>query len=513
MRKVIVGEELKNKMKEAIDLLCNTVKVTLGPKGSNIIIDHSEFSPFITNDGVTIAENVESDDEAINTILELAKESTIRTNESVGDGTTTTLVLLQSIFNEGLKFIEKGVSPIILKKELDDLAKEVIYKIKLKSRKPKSKELLNIAQISANDKEIGKIVFEVYSKIKDKNSISIKEGSIDTLVNYLMGYTFDTIVASEYFFTEEKEINYKSPYILISDSSLEDIEELSDILNKIYKDNKSLVIIANDYGDMFINEMLSLVLNHNYNIILLKTPEYGIKQMNILKDIESISLGKIVSSDFNFNVLGVAKNIKINKDRSTIEFIFNDKVRDRIQVLKDELKKETDSYEKEFYNRRISMLKRGTAEIIVGAPTKTERREKIMRFEDALCSLESSKDGILVGGGMSLFEIGMSLEETNSASTILKSSLISPIKQIINNSGLKEDPIISEIVNSKFDKIFNAQTENFEFVKGTKILDSKEVVVNSFINAISIAGMLLTTTSLVINENKNISKNLNYNDL
>jgi len=513
MKKVINGEDLKIKMKNAIDLLCNTVKTTLGPKGNNIIIDHSDFTPFITNDGVTIAKNIESDDVVINTILELAKEATIRTNENVGDGTTTTLVLLQSIFDEGLKAIDKGVSPIILKRELDELLKEIVLRIESKSRKPKNSELLNIAQVSANGKEIGEIVFEVYSKIKDRNSITIKEGIDKTVVNYLKGYTFDTIIASEYFFSEEKEISYKSPYILLVEDTLSEIEKLSSILNKIYQDNKSLVIIANDYSDTFVNEILSLVFNDSYNIVLLKTPDYGVKQLNILRDIESISLSKITTNEFDFKSLGIVKNIKINKETSTMDFSFNNEVRERIETLKNKEKKESDIYQKEFYNKRISMLKRGTAEILVGSPTSTERREKCMRFEDALCSISVSNNGVLAGGGMTLFEIGSNLEENSNASIILKTALMSPLKQIINNSGLEEDVVISKIIDSKFSKIFNVETNEFELVKDTVILDSKEVVINSVINAVSIASMLLTTTSLVINENKNISKLRDYNDL
>ena len=232
MKKVVSGNVLKEKMIEAIDLLCDTVKVTLGPKGNNVIIDHSNFSPFITNDGVTIAENIESDDEITNTILELAKEASIKTNEIVGDGTTTTLVLLQSIFKEGLKVINEGVSPIILKQEIDESLNKIIELLKSKSRKPTNNDLLNISTISSNDKKIGKLIYEAYLKTQNKDAIKIIEtNDIDCSLNFIKGYNFETVIASPYYFNEFKEINITNCKILIIDKTLEGIEEVANVLN------------------------------------------------------------------------------------------------------------------------------------------------------------------------------------------------------------------------------------------------------------------------------------------
>jgi len=501
--KKVVDKELRDKMKEAVSLLCSTVKITLGPKGNNVIIDHSDYSPFITNDGVTIAENICSDDEVINTILELAKEATVKTNDEVGDGTTTTLVLLESIFNEGMKLIEDGLNPIMLKKKLDHSVLEIVDMIKSRSRKPTKRELLSIACTSSNDKEIGKIVYEVFMKVKDKNFINLVEGD-ETKINYIKGYVIDTVLASNYFI--ENELYYEKPYILLSDSVMYDLDD--DILNKIYNQNSSLVVIAPDYDDNFVNEMLSLVINNNYKIVLLKTPLYGNRASNILKDLSCISLGKINHESYSIDSLGFLKSIKITKEKTMLDFLNNDRVRDRIIELKSISKKEKDSYEKDFYDMRIAMLKNKIVEIYVGAPTKVERREKLMRFEDSLCSVSSSYNGVVTGSGIVFYEISEKLDDDN----IFKKVLKRPLEQIIKNAGL-DLSIISKIKESDFKLIYNVSTDIYEDINDTSIIDSESVVINSLINATSIAGMLLTTSSLVINEYKKVNELVNYDNL
>ncbi|MBQ6282379.1 MAG: hypothetical protein IJK66_02435 [Bacilli bacterium] len=500
MKRVVCNEELRESMKSAINLLCDTVKMTLGPGGSNAIIDHSTLNPYITNDGVTIAENIESDDIVINTILELAKEATAKTNENVGDGTTTTLVLLQSIYNEGMKLIDSGISPILLKRKLDSYLNVTVQKIKSYSRKPSSNELLDIACISANDLEIGKLVYEVYSKIKDKNSIVIKEGEYGTYVKYLKGYVLDTDIASSYFFTNN-EIIYNSPYVLLSDSIIYSLNEISSILNYINECNKSLVIVASDYDEHFINEILSLVINNNYKIVLLKNPQYGFKQLNILKDLSCISLASINHSSYNIESLGMVKQIKVGRNFTTLTFEFDNQVKERIDELNNILKLETDEYEKDFYLKSIAMLKNKMAEIIVGAPTKVERREKVMRFDDALCSISSAYNGILVGSGITLYKVSEELDD-NLYSNIYKEAIKMPLKQILINAGVSSD-VLKKIVDSGYSKLYNVTSCKYENVDSTKVLDSLDVVVNSLVNAVSIAGMLLTTNSLIINENSN----------
>ena len=516
MKKVIYGEDLKIKMSEAIDLLCNTVKVTLGPKGNNIIIDHSNFSPFITNDGVTIAENIESEDEVINTILELAKEASIKTNENVGDGTTTTLVLLQSIFNEGMKLIESGVNPIILKKELDDSLKKVISLINDKSIIPRKKDYVNIATVSSNDEEIGSIISKAFLEIKNKDAIRIKETDKNvTTLKFKKGYFFETELASPYFLRNKNEINLKNCKVLIMNDKITDINELGFILNEIIDKNMNLIIFANYYDETLINQVISLNLENNSNIYLLKIPEYGYRQYNILKDLHAISNAHILENDIPIlNNLGEFKEIKIREKLSCIVFDMSDKIKFRIKEIEKEKEHLKNNLELEYLNRTLSMFSTSIATINVAATTITERREKKMRFDDALCAVNIASNGILPGGGLTLLEIGNNLNENNNGNKILKKALEEPIKQILINSGLNYNNIIKEIKEKNYTIVFNTKTEKFENIKNTSILDPTQVVINSLNNACSIASMLLTSSSIIINEYKNNYNRINdFNEL
>ena len=275
MKKVISGIELQKKIMESIELLCGTVKKTLGPKGNNVIIDHSNFSPFITNDGVTIAQNIESDDETMGAILELIKEASIKTNEEVGDGTTTTLVLLETIYKESLEYINKGMNPIVLKKELDNTLLIILeYLEKLKAL-PTKEKILYIAKIAANDEELGTFAYKTFLKVKNKNAITIEESNQKkTEVIFKKGYTLDSILASPYFFKDNKKIIYKDALVLLVKDTLTHIENISFILNEVMKNKKNIVIMARDYDEYVIQEIISLCLHENVNICLLKINEY-----------------------------------------------------------------------------------------------------------------------------------------------------------------------------------------------------------------------------------------------
>lgn len=515
MKKVVCGEILKDKMCDAVDLLCDTVKNTLGPKGNNVIIDHSDFSPFITNDGVTIAENIESDDEITNTILELAKEASIKTNEIVGDGTTTTLVLLQSIFKEGLKVIDSGVSPIILKQELEYSLEKILKLLKNKSYKPTNSDLLNIATISSNDKEIGKLISEAYFKTQNKDAIKIIETN-DTKcsLEFLKGYNFETIIASPYFFNEYKEINLKNSKILILNKTLDNIEDIANVLNEVLKNNLNLVIIAEDYDNYLINEIISINMENNSKIYLLKSPNYGNKQKSILKDISIITESKIVNNLISLNDLGNALEIKINEEITYISFEMNDNIKYRVSELKNKIKNNKDVMDIEFYNKTIAMFDTCLANIKVGATTITERREKKMRFDDALCATCTAVKGVLPGTGLILLEISDNLILQNNGDRILKNALIMPMKQILSNAGLDYNFIIEEIRNNNYKKLYNIKTDNYENIKKSCVIDPTEVVISSIKNACSIASMLLTTSNLVINEYKSTIKRINdFNEL
>ncbi len=493
MKKIVTGKELEEKMQEAIDLLCNTVKTTLGPKGSNIIIDHSNFSPFITNDGVTIAENIESEDEVINTILELAKEASIKTNTQVGDGTTTTLVLLQKIYNLGLNLIQKGHNPIVLKRELDQELEKIIPLIKKESWIPKEKDLKNIATISSKDEEIGEIITKAYFQVGEIEAINIQEyEEEETKINFIKGYSLDTNLASDYFLNALKEVKYLNPFYLLVNSSLDDLEDISVILNNVLKSQKPLIIIANLYSEEFMQNILTLNNDYQAQIILLKTPYYGLSSLETLEDIAALSGGVIIddAKDAKISSLGMSESIIINREKTIINYEPSPRLTKYLEKLAQD----------DNNTKRRVMLQKGSVEIMVGAPTTTERREKKMRFDDALYALNSAKDGVLLGSGIVLSKISESLNSKEVSTSIFKEALLEPLKQILYNSGNDYNLVYNELKNDNFKKLYNVKTGKMEEESKSVVLDSLEVVINSLKNATSIAGMLLTTTSLVINE-------------
>ena len=510
MKRVITGEELYDCEEQAIELLCGTVKKTLGPRGSNAIIDHSLMSPFITNDGVTIARNIESEDERINTILTLAKEASIKTDETVGDGTTTTLVLLESLFKSGLAKIKEGINPHILKNELDEALESVIEEIKKESKIPTEENYYDIASIASSDQNIGKMITSLYLKVG--SAIKIEESSSNkTNTKIINGYSFEPILASPYFFNNTNEITYKNCLILIMTKEVNEIEEISEIINYTIEKRIPLVILATDYSEEVINEVLSLNFNKITNVTLLKLPEYGLHQMDVLKDLEIISKAKIVKAtdELSLNNLGKCEEIKITKDLAIIcNNLKSEAIKRHINKLKERVKTTNDDFELEFLNNRLAKLTNGIGIIYVGATTTTEAREKKMRFDDALCALKSAANGIIPGSGLILLKIKENLEAKNNGSTILKEALDKPFMQILENVGVNPNDIYNKIKENNFNVIYNALENKLEPISKTKVIDPTNVVVATLKNAVSIAGMLLTTSSLIINEFK---ENNNYN--
>ena len=513
MKKIIYGNELYEKMSEAINLLCNTVKITLGPKGNNVIIDHSSFSPFITNDGVTIAENIESEDEVINTILTLAKEASIKTNDIVGDGTTTTLVLLEGVFNEGLKLIKEGYNPIILKKELNSHLNRLIIELENISHFPTNKDLYNVAKTSSNDNLIAKNIYDAYTKTKNINAINIKEIDSNTShIEYLNGYRFETVLASNYFLNEQNTIEYNNPNILILNNKLENIESIAEILNEVIKKNESLIIISDDYNDDVVNDLVSLYLSNEIKICLLKTPSYGHKAHEIQKDISVITNSNIVKNDYiTLNNLGKVNNIVISNEEVIISFDYNDNIKKLIKEIKSNNENEI---EKNFNDLRISMLSTTVANILVGATTTTERRELKMRYIDALHAIDISTKGILPGAGIALLKLRSNIKLESDIDKLFYNVLYLPFKQILINSGLNDKEIYDNIKKNNFNKLYNINKSNYENINDTLVIDPTFVVLNALKNAVSISSMLLTTSHLIINEYKNnLNKISDYNEM
>ncbi len=515
IKKVIKGNALHEYCEKALDLLCDTVAMTLGPQGSNAIIDHSCFSPFITNDGVTIAKNIESDNEIINTIFTLAKEASIKTDEEAGDGTTTTLVLLNSIYKNGLSKINEGYNPQIVKKELDKATKDAINLLKTYSRKPNPNDYKLVASIAANDEEIGLLLSQTYLKLNCPQALKIKESSNgSTYIKITKGYTFDSVLASPYFLVNQDSIVLNDAKTLIINAEINNINYISELINYLIKENKPAVILAKDYSDLVVNEILSLNFAKKTNIILLKFPEYGTHQIDTVNDIKLLTNSKIINNEKNIdlNALGKTNSIQITnnsvhihskKDNANITKIINS--------LKAKIKNTQDEYELEFLYNRLAKLTKGAGIIYVGGNTITEAREKKMRFDDALFALENINEGILPGAGLSFLKVSHHLINKSIGYDILINSLDKPFKKILENVGLDSNKIFLAIEKSNYSQLYNVNTDKYELVTNTKVIDPIKVVINTLKNASSIASILLTTNALIINEhNENKSKILQF---
>lgn len=501
MKKVITGEELILKMTEAVNLLCGSVKVTLGPTGNNALIDNA-ISTFITNDGVTIAEAIESEDKRVNAILSVAKESAIKTNELVGDGTTTTLVLLESIFNKGIKEIRKGKNAIVLKNELNEACEEVIKLLKTLNRKPKDKDYYFVSSVSSNSKEIGKIVSDVFLNLGGFSGIKVSESKSEkTYSEIISGYSFNNTNIFDLFFKDKNEIVLKDPFILLIDNKLSTLEEISEIINNIILEKREILIIANEFSEIFVNDFFHLNLTNTLKGMILEVPGYGSNKYEVLKDISVFTNSKIICDVGKIKKIPRINEVRIDKEKTILinDNKDNNLINNRIKELEKEVEN-SEEYLVSDIKERISKLKNGIGIIYVGAQTKLEKREKKMRIEDSVNSVIMAKDGVIVGEGLSFLSIKDKLDEKNTGFKILKESLEVPFLQIMDNAGVNGNEILSNIKKNNYKSIYNIREEKYENIEDSSIIDPTLVVITSFKNAVSIASMLLTTKCVVIND-------------
>ncbi|MBQ9019146.1 MAG: hypothetical protein IJ097_02390 [Bacilli bacterium] len=509
MKKVISGEELKKVMSDAVNLLCDTVSSTLGPTGNNILINNSEVTPFITNDGVTIASNIESEDEKINTVLEIVKEASLKTNELVGDGTTTTLVLLQSIFNLGLEEINNGKNKIVLKNELLSCMNKVVEEINKLKQEPTDDDLLSIATTSSNDYEIGKLTTEIFGKVKSKYSIKLEESNNEETYSInKKGYNIPINNISSMYFTKNKTIELKDVNVLVLKGYFDNLESISDIVNDALENDKNLLILVEAMNEEIKNEVLVYYFNHK-NIFVVELEEYSSHRDKIEEDISFLSKSNIKNIDYEettFSDLGIIDNVIIKNDE--IVLLDSKNSIELINKLKEELKTCNSDYEKEFIASRISKLEEGITTIYVGGTTKSERREKLMRFEDAICALETAKNGIVIGEGITYLKVSEILESDNTASMILKKSLEKPFEKVMENLGLDYKDIKNNIIKNKYNLVYDYKINDYVSINNSNIIDPADVIICAFKNALSISSILLSTSSLVINLKEEINNNI-----
>ncbi len=514
-KEIISGKEAQELIKNTVIKLCDYVGMTLGPKGYNAIIDTDYTEPFITNDGVTIAKNLEfSPKEEV--IAKIIKEASIKTNDKVGDGTTTSLILLKSMYQECLKYIEKGISPYIIKEKLSILINEICNKLINSSKKPSIKDIESIATNSCGNKEYGKLISSLFKKNKLINKIIIEEIDKDeTCISNIDGYFIENGVVSSYMIKDRLENEtILNPYFLVTDYKIEYIDQIKNIID-ILK-NKSLVIIADSFNEEVIEYLSSLKSNNIINVIGIEAPNYSENKIDILEDICIYTNAKLISSkkgnvleEVNINDLGVSNSININRNNSVIKNDINDNIKKRIKYLKKLIINETDDFKKDILESRLSYLSGSTSIIYVGAKTKSEMILNKMRIEDAVNACKSViKYGYSLGGGKTLYNMSKILNSNNMENNIMKEVLESPIKKIIINSGGDVKEILSKLDNESLNTGYDAYNNKIVDLIEMGIIDPTYVLIESIKNAFSISSILLTTYLIIVSLNKKEDKNI-----
>ncbi|MEN3042033.1 MAG: chaperonin GroEL [Fervidobacterium sp.] len=515
------SEEARRSLEAGVDAVANAVKITLGPKGRNVVIEKSWGSPTITNDGVSIAKEIELEDKFANLGAQLVKEVASKTNDVAGDGTTTATVLAQAMIKEGLKMVAAGANPILVKRGIDKATTKVVEEIKKISKKLSSTEdIAHVAAISANSEEIGKLIAEAMEKVGEDGVITVEDSkTIDTYVEFTEGMQFDRGYISPYFVTdpEKMEVVYNEPFILITDRKLSNVKPLIPILEKVAQTGKPLVIIAEDVEGEMLTTLVLNKLKGTLNTVAVKAPGFGDRRKAMLQDIAILTGGIVASEEVGINLedltlqdLGKADVVRVKKDETIIVGGKGklEEIKKRIAQIKAQIEQTTSEYEKETLQERMAKLAGGVAVIKVGAATETELKEKKHRIEDALSATRAAvEEGIVPGGGITLLRAKKVLEpllgeltgDEKLGAQIVYNALEAPIKQIATNAGY-DGAIIVHNVLSKDEVAYGFDALKGEYCNMYErgIIDPAKVTRSALQNAASIAGMLLTTEVLVV---------------
>ena len=518
-KKIKFGEDARKKMLDGVNKLADTVKVTLGPKGRNVVLDKSFGAPLITNDGVTIAKEIELDDPYENIGARLVKEVATKTNDIAGDGTTTATVLAQAIIKEGVKNVAAGGDPMAIKRGIDKAVESAVEGLKGISSEINGKEdIARVASISANSNEIGELIAEAMEKVSKDGVITIEESKTATTgLNVVEGMQFDKGYISPYFVTDtdKMETVMENPYILITDKKISNIQEILPLLESLMQQSGKLLIIADDIESEALSTLVLNKLRGVLNVAAVKAPGFGDRRKEMLEDIAVLTGGEVITSDLGLELkdttieqLGRAKQVKIQKENTIIVDGAGDKEKlpARVKQIKTQLEETTSEFDKEKLQERLAKIAGGVAVIEVGAATEVEMKEKKLRIEDALSATKAAvEEGIVAGGGTALVNImpavekcldGLSEEEKIGAKIVLK-ALEEPVRQIATNAGLEGAVILNKIKSSEDGIGFNAAKEEYVDMKKTGIVDPTKVTRSALQNAASIASMILTTESVV----------------
>ncbi len=518
-KEIIYGEDARKALERGVNALANTVKVTLGPKGRNVVLDKKFGAPLITNDGVTIAKEIELDDPFENMGAQLVKEVSTKTNDVAGDGTTTATVLAQAMIREGIKNVAAGANPMVMRRGMQKAIDTAVEAIKANSTKVNGKEdIAKVAAISANDETIGGLIADAMEKVSNDGVITIEESkTMGTNLTVVEGMQFDKGYISPYMVTDtdKMEAVMEDPYILITDKKITNIQEILPILEKIVQQGKKLVIIAEDVEGDALTTLVLNKLRGTFGCVAVKAPAFGDRRKEMLQDIAILTGGEVITEELGLELkdveltqLGRARQVKVQKDTTIIVDGAGDKkaLEERVQHIRSELERTESNYDKEKLQERLAKLVGGVAVIEVGAATEIEMKEKKLRIEDALSATRAAvEEGIVAGGGTAYVNAMPAVEkllnktegdEKTGVKTVLM-SLEEPVKQIAFNAGLEGSVILDKVRQSNVGIGFDALNEKYVDMKKEGIIDPTKVTRTALQNAASVASMVLTTESLV----------------
>lgn len=520
-KEIKYGTEARTALEAGVDKLANTVRVTIGPKGRNVVLDKSYGAPLITNDGVTIAKEIELEDAFENMGAQLVKEVATKTNDVAGDGTTTATVLAQAMIQEGMKNLEAGANPIVLRRGMKKATEKAVETIAAMSSKVTGKDqIAKVASISAGDESVGNMVADAMEKVSNDGVITIEESkTMQTELDLVEGMQFDRGYISAYMCTDmdKMEAVLDEPYILITDKKISNIQEILPLLEQIVQSGSRLLIIAEDIEGEALTTLIVNKLRGTFNVVAVKAPGYGDRRKEMLKDIAILTGGQVISEEVGLELkdatmaqLGRAKSVKVKKENTVIVDGEGNKeeIHARIGQIRAQLEETTSEFDKEKLQERLAKLAGGVAVIRVGAATETEMKEAKLRMEDALNATRAAvEEGIIAGGGSAYIHASKEVaklaetlegDEKTGAKVILK-ALEAPLYYISANAGLEGAVIINKVKESAPGIGFNAATEEYVDMVEAGILDPVKVTRSALQNATSVASTLLTTESVVAN--------------
>ena len=519
-KELLFGREAKEALERGVDTLADAVKVTLGPKGRNVVLGKSFGAPLITNDGVSIAKEIELEDNFENMGAELVKEVATKTNDVAGDGTTTATVLAQAMIKEGLKNVLAGANPVIVRKGINEAVELATEEIKKISTPINGKDdIARVASISANDEKIGELISEAMEKVSKEGVITIEESkTMDTELEVVEGMQFDRGYLSSYMVTDtdKMEAVLDEPYILITDKKISSVQEILPILEVIAQQGKKLLIIADDVEGEALTTLVVNKLRGTFTCVAVKAPGFGDRRKEMLQDIAALTGGEVISSDLGLELkettieqLGRAKQAKVEKENTIIIDGYSDKERLdlRVSELRTQITNTTSDFDREKLEERLARLVGGVAVIAVGAATETEMKEKKLRIEDALAATKAAvEEGIVAGGGTAYInilpkikELADSINDTDEkiGVNMIVKALEAPIRQIAYNAGVEGAVVINKVLDSDKGIGYDALHDEYVDMKKSGIVDPTKVTRSALQNAASIASMVITTETLV----------------